>query len=335
MLKLGVMEVNMTKKLAVIACLLGMLLPACVKNPVPSANISELSKPPSTAPVEPETSNEGVTEPTNNTDSSPNNPAPNPNPPSPSNPAPPPKPPVPSPPPAVVVPPNLDTARYGWGYTVNSTHTTPVIPSKINNWLKQYNGYYVGNTSTKVVYLTFDEGYENGYTPAILDTLKKHNVHACFFVTQSYITKNPALIMRMVNEGHIVANHTVTHRSLNELSEQEIQAELNGVENSFKTVTGGTLPKYLRPPQGDFSEKSLWTTNKLGYKTVWWSIAYRDWDTANQPTTEQALSLIKNNIHNGAVILLHAVSKTNSDALEQMLQIIASGGYQFGQITQF
>lgn len=335
MLKLGVIKMKISKRLAVIACLVGLLLPACTKNPGPGTNTSEINKPPTSVAVEPQTGEQSVTEPANSSNNPAPNPGPTPKPPAPTNPAPTPaKPPAPSTPPPVATTPNLDTTRYGWGYTMNSTHTTPVIPSKINNWLKQYNGYYVGNTSTKVVYLTFDEGYENGYTAAILGTLKKHNVRACFFVTQSYISKNPALVQRMVNEGHMVANHTVTHRSLNELSEPEIQAELKGVEDTFKTVTGVTMPKYLRPPQGDFSEKSLWTTNQLGYKSIWWSIAYRDWDTANQPTTEQALALIRDNIHNGAVILLHAVSKTNSEALEQMIQIIQSGGYQFGQINQ-
>lgn len=234
-----------------------------------------------------------------------------------------------------LAPSDLKTSITYLEYSRNSEHTTPALKNELySTWLKKYLGYYVYNTNQKVIYLTFDEGYENGFTPSILDTLKKHNIKASFFCTKPFLTKNPSLVKRMVSEGHLVLNHSVTHPSFATLTEQQIHDELKGVEDAYKSITGKDMLKYVRPPKGEFSEKSLWVTNQLSYKSIFWSMAYLDWDTKKQPTNEQALSFIENSHHNGAILLLHAVSKTNADNLDSMLKILEDAGYRFGLISE-
>ena len=196
------------------------------------------------------------------------------------------------------------------------------------------NGYYVFNTNKKVIYLTFDNGYEAGYTNSILDTLKSKNVKVVFFVSGSYIDNNPNIIKRMVNEGHIVANHTVTHPTLPNLANNPaaFNAEILGVEKKYKDVTGLDMVKMLRPPSGYYSMRSLCLTQQLSYSSVFWSFGYKDWDTNNQPSPSDAFKKITTSTHPGAIFLLHAVSSTNTSILGNVIDAIRDQGYTFEQL---
>ena len=182
-------------------------------------------------------------------------------------------------------------------------------------------------------YLTFDAGYENGCTAKILDTLKAHQVPAAFFLVGNYIEKNADLVRRMVEEGHIVGNHTLHHPDMSKLTDQtQFSAELTGLEELFRETTGKDLPKYYRPPQGIYSEENLKMAQQLGYRTVFWSLAYADWNNDAQPTKEQAFSKLLPRIHNGAVVLLHSTSKTNAEILDDLLTEWEAMGYTFGTL---
>ncbi len=220
-----------------------------------------------------------------------------------------------------------DGTKIGWGLK-KVENSQPEVPERWKEMLKKYDGYYLGNTNEKVMYLTFDEGYENGYTAKILDVLKKTNTPAAFFVTGPYVKNEPELIKRMVKEGHIVGNHTVNHPSMPDLSEEEIANELTELNKSFAELTKENM-KFMRPPMGEFSEKSLAAIQKNGYKTVFWSIAYADWDTNNQKGVDYAVEQVTKQFHNGAVILLHAVSEDNANGLEQIINIAKEHGYTF------
>lgn len=222
---------------------------------------------------------------------------------------------------------SYDSNKIGWGLK-KVENSQPEVPEKWKEMLKKYDGYYLGNTNEKVMYLTFDEGYENGHTAKILDVLKKTSTPAAFFVTGPYIENEPELIKRMVEEGHIVGNHTVNHPSMPDLSEEEITNELSELNESFFKLTNQNM-KFMRPPMGEFSEKTLATIQKNGYKTVFWSIAYADWDTNNQKGADYAVEQVTKQFHNGAVILLHAVSEDNADALEQIINTAKNRGYTF------
>ena len=227
---------------------------------------------------------------------------------------------------------NYDGTKIGWGLK-KVENSQPEVPEKWKEMLKQYDGYYLGDTSEKVMYLTFDEGYENGYTAKILDVLKKTNTPAAFFVTGPYIANEPELIKRMVEEGHIVGNHTVNHPSMPDLSESEIENELYKLNDSFAKLTNQNM-KFMRPPKGEFSEKSLATTQKCGYKSVFWSVAYADWDVTNQKGTAYATEQVVKQFHNGAIILLHAVSEDNANALEQIINTAKEQGYTFKSLEE-
>ncbi|MCI8553439.1 MAG: polysaccharide deacetylase family protein [Clostridiales bacterium] len=164
-----------------------------------------------------------------------------------------------------------------WGLSFQENGKTP-RGNASSEFLKQYNACYVGDTNRKVIYLTFDAGYENGYTPSILDTLKKHQVKAAFFVVGNYIETSPDLIRRMVEEGHIVGNHTYHHPDMSKISDPDSFArEMQSLEALYKETTGQDMPKYYRPPQGKYSESNLKMANEMGYKTIFWSLAYVDW----------------------------------------------------------
>ncbi|MDF2590347.1 MAG: putative rane protein [Anaerocolumna sp.] len=200
--------------------------------------------------------------------------------------------------------------------------------------LKQYDTYYIGDTSKKVIYLTFDAGYENGYTATILDALKKHNVTATFFLVGNYITTSPDLVKRMLEEGHHVANHTYHHPNMAKISSMEsFRKELEDLEVAFKDVTGQDMVKYYRPPQGTYSVDNLKMAQELGYKTFFWSLAYVDWYNDKQPTKEQAFKKLLGRIHPGAIVLLHSTSKTNSEILDELLTKWEEMGYTFGDLN--
>ena len=221
----------------------------------------------------------------------------------------------------------LDNTLYGWGMRVLPDHKTPEITSKAMNLIKKYDGIFTGDTTKKYVYLTFDEGYENGYTPKILDILKANNVKAAFFVTGPYIKEHGDLVKRMIAEGHIVGNHTVNHPSLPKISDEKVKSEITGLAEMFKSLTGKNM-HYFRPPMGEYSERTLYITKSLGYKTVFWSLALADW----QPLPggpDESYNTVMNRIHPGAVILLHAVSKDDTMALDRILKDIKAQGYVF------
>ena len=221
-----------------------------------------------------------------------------------------------------------------WGLSFRQENEPPSGPATAAQ-LRQFDAVYLGDTAEKVIYLTFDAGYENGCTGKILDVLKKHQVPAAFFLVGNYIEKNADLVRRMVAEGHIVGNHTVHHPDMSRLTDKDtFAAELTGLETLFKETTGKELPKYYRPPQGIYSEENLKMAKELGYRTVFWSLAYADWNNDSQPTKEEAFSKLLPRIHNGAVVLLHSTSKTNAEILDELLIKWKEMGYSFGTLEE-
>ncbi len=221
-----------------------------------------------------------------------------------------------------------------WGLSFSGQGQTPSGPASVVQ-LEKLDSAYVGNSDEKVLYLTFDAGYENGYTDEILDVLKKHQVPAAFFLVGDYLERNADLVRRMVDEGHIVGNHTASHPDMSKITDKAaFSQELSEVEALFQEITGKELPKYYRPPQGIYSEENLVLAQELGYKTVFWSLAYADWDNNKQPTREYALNKLLPRTHNGAVILLHATSKTNAEVLDELLTTWKQQGYTFESIDK-
>lgn len=223
---------------------------------------------------------------------------------------------------------NLSTQEYNWYFNPREDHKQP-DPIKEAEFFKNYDTHYVGDKDEKIIYLTFDAGYENGYTNLILDTLKKHNAPANFFVVESYINSNPELVKRMVNEGHLVCNHSKSHISMASIDDTEkFKNEILSVEKAYKEVTGKDMPKYFRPPMGKFSERSLKYTQDLGYSTIFWSFAYVDWYDKNQPSHENAKEKIYSRTHPGAIVLLHSNSRTNAEILDEVLTHWKKEGYK-------
>ena len=221
-----------------------------------------------------------------------------------------------------------------WGLSFRTEGQPPVGNVGIQE-LAKYDAAYIGNTNEKVLYLTFDAGYENGCTEKILDVLKKHEITAAFFLVGNYIEKNADLVRRMVDEGHIVGNHTMHHYDMSNLSDKTAFAkELTDLEDLFREITGKELPKYYRPPQGTYSAENLKMAQELGYKTVFWSLAYVDWNNDSQPTREQAFQKLLPRTHNGAVVLLHSTSATNAEILDELLTKWEGAGYTFQTIDK-
>ena len=219
-----------------------------------------------------------------------------------------------------------------WGLSFRSEGQPPSGPASTAQ-LEKYDAVYLGNTNEKVLYLTFDAGYENGCTEKILDVLKKHDVPAAFFLVGNYLEKNGDLVRRMVEEGHIVGNHTMHHPDMSKLTDKDaFSKELTQLEALFREITGKELPKYYRPPQGIYSEENLKMAKELGYKTIFWSLAYADWNNDAQPTKEAAFSKLLPRVHNGAVVLLHSTSKTNAEILDELLTEWKEMGYTFKSI---
>ena len=203
------------------------------------------------------------------------------------------------------------------------------------DYLKKFDAYYAKKTPDKILYLTFDAGYENGNTAAILDALKKHNAPATFFVVGNYIETSPELVKRMVEEGHTVGNHTYHHPDMSKISSKEaFEKELKDLENLFEKTTGQPMKKYYRPPQGKYSESNLQLAKDMGYKTFFWSLAYVDWYQDKQPTKEEAFKKLLGRIHPGAVILLHSTSSTNAQILDELMTKWEEMGYQFESLDQ-
>jgi peptidoglycan-N-acetylmuramic acid deacetylase len=199
--------------------------------------------------------------------------------------------------------------------------------------LKKYDAYYIGGADEKVIYLTFDAGYEKGYTPALLDSLNKHNVPAAFFVTGFFIENNPELVRRMVDEGHIVGNHSMTHPNMTKFTDIEsFRKEIEPVDALYKGIIGQDMLKYYRPPEGEYSIRNLELAKELGYTTVFWSLTYKDWNINNQPSQYEGLKMLTAHIHPGAVVLLHNTSSTNAKILDEVLTRWKADGYVFASI---
>ena len=221
-----------------------------------------------------------------------------------------------------------------WGLSFRQEGAPP-IGNAGKDQLRQYQAAYIGNTNEKVLYLTFDAGYENGCTAKILDTLKEKQVPAAFFLVGNYIRQSPDLVRRMVAEGHTVGNHTMHHYDMSRLSDKAaFSKELTDLEALYKETVGQELPKYYRPPQGIYSEENLKMAQELGYKTLFWSLAYVDWNNDAQPTKETAFSKLLPRTHNGAVVLLHSTSKTNAEILGELIDKWKAMGYRFGTLEE-
>ena len=220
-------------------------------------------------------------------------------------------------------------ASYEWGLHFEKPSTAPV-PNLSDDKLNPYNAYYHANPDMKKIYITFDAGYENGHTTAILDALKKHNATAVFFLVGPYIEDNPDLVKRMVAEGHTVGNHTLHHPDMSAISDPaSFRSELQGLEDLYEKTVGKPLPKYYRPPQGTFSEENLKQAKALGYKTIFWSLAYVDWNNNSQPDPKESIEKLCARIHPGAVVLLHSTSQTNARILDELLTKWKDMGYSF------
>ncbi|MEG7529976.1 MAG: delta-lactam-biosynthetic de-N-acetylase [Hungatella sp.] len=218
-------------------------------------------------------------------------------------------------------------SNWGLGFPIEGQ---PPVANASADYLKNFNAYYAGNNKEKVIYLTFDAGFENGNTAVILDALKKHQAPATFFLVGNYLTSSPDLVKRMVAEGHTVGNHTYHHPDMSKISTKAAFAkELTDLETLYQQITGQTMRRYYRPPQGKYSESNLKMANDLGYKTFFWSLAYVDWYVDRQPTKEAAFKKLLKRIHPGAIVLLHSTSKTNGEILDELLSKWEEMGYCF------
>lgn len=221
------------------------------------------------------------------------------------------------------------SADGNWGLSFQQEGKPPVANATAD-YLRQYNAYYADITEEKVLYLTFDAGYENGNTEAILDALKKHQVPATFFLVGNYIETSPDLVRRMVAEGHTVGNHTYHHPDMSKISTADaFQKELTDMEAAYEQVIGQPMKHYYRPPQGKYSEANLKMAKDFGYYTFFWSLAYVDWYEDKQPTKEEAFKKLIGRIHPGAIVLLHSTSKTNGEILDELLTKWEDMGYTF------
>ena len=226
------------------------------------------------------------------------------------------------------------SAEGNWGLSFQQEGKPPV-GNATADYLKQFQAFYVNQTDEKVIYLTFDAGYENGNTAPILDALKKHHAPAAFFLVGTYLETSPELVKRMVEEGHTVGNHTYHHPDMSRISTREsFNQELTDLEALYQQTTGQPMKKYYRPPQGKYSEANLRMAKDLGYTTFFWSLAYVDWYEDKQPSHEEAFKKLLGRIHPGAVVLLHSTSKTNGEILDELLTRWEEMGYRFGDLEE-
>ena len=226
----------------------------------------------------------------------------------------------------------LSNESIGWGIKKNK-NAPPDVPADVKEMLGKYNGIYIGNTNEKKIFLTFDEGYENGHTADILDTLKKNNVKAAFFITGDYIDREPELVKRMAKEGHILGNHTENHPSLPQISVKELEHEINTLSEKTEKLCNVKM-KYVRPPKGEYSEKVLAKISNMGLKTVFWSFAYMDWDVTVNRGGNYAFDQIYPYLDEGEILLLHAVSADNADALDLFIKNAKADGFTFGVLDE-
>ena len=233
------------------------------------------------------------------------------------------------------LPADTETLATGsWGLSFQTPNQPPVGNATADE-LAVYDTKFIGNTQEKTIYLTFDCGYENGCTEQILDVLKAHNAPAAFFVVGNYITSAPDIVRRMAQEGHTVGNHTWSHPDMSSIADKDAFSEqLQKVRDAYRECTGQEMPMYYRPPQGIYSQENLKMAQELGYKTVFWSLAYVDWKTNQQPEESAALEKLNSRIHPGAVVLLHNTSTTNAAILDRLLTGWEQQGYTFESLDQ-
>ena len=223
---------------------------------------------------------------------------------------------------------------YSWYCKRVKDNAQPPLPSEFG-FIENYQCIWRDKADSNRVYLTFDAGYENGNIEKILNVLNNKNVKGAFFVLLNLIETNPELVQRMNADGHLVCNHTAHHKDMSKIYDHDVfKSELAILSDAYLSLTGVPIAKYYRPPEGRFSENNLKTVQDLGYKTVFWSFAYADWDNNAQPSTEYAKKKILENVHNGAVILLHPTSSTNAAILEDVIDEIRAMGYEFGTLDE-
>ena len=234
---------------------------------------------------------------------------------------------------------NVSAESCGWYVIRNRENKQPTIDSRYS-FIEKYNAFYVNknyneSSEEKVIYLTFDAGYSNENLEKILDILKEEKVSAAFFILSNLIIKSPEVVKKMTDNGHLVCNHTSKHIDISKAKDKnEIKAEISKLEALYTELTGKEMQKYFRPPEGRFDEKSLSYINELGYKTVFWSFAYEDWNNEKQPSLESAKKKIFANLHNGEIMLLHPTSKTNADILKDVIIELKTQGYRFGTLDE-
>ena len=228
----------------------------------------------------------------------------------------------------------VSNQKIGWGIKRNDNHEQPDVGSNNKKVLEENKGICLGNNEKKNIYLTFDEGYEAGYTPQLLSTLKENQVKATFFITAHFVNTQPDLVQQMIDEGHMIGNHTVNHKSMPELTEDKIKTEVMELHQVIYEKFNYEM-KYIRPPKGEFSENTLQVTNRLGYTTVMWSFAYEDWNEDKQPDETSAKKKIIDNLHNGEIMLLHGNSKTNTNILDAVIKEAKNMGYEFKSLDEF
>lgn len=226
----------------------------------------------------------------------------------------------------------LSNTKQGWGQGKQvDSDNRPTSCTKFQDRYGKYDAIFIKD-NTKQIHLTFDEGYENGYTPKILDALKQKNVTAVFFITYDYAKRNPDLVQRMLEEGHVIGNHSYSHPSMPTISLSKASSEITRLHDYIKENFNYTMTLF-RPPMGEFSERTLALTQSLGYKTVFWSFAYVDWDANRQMGADKAYAKVVSGLHNGAVYLLHAVSKDNADILGSFIDTAKKEGYTFANLA--
>ncbi len=238
---------------------------------------------------------------------------------------------------SAAAPCHSEEAAYNWYCKNNTDHKAPALPSEFS-FIEGCGGYFLDKEAReddKVIYLTFDAGYENGNVEKILDALKVHNASGAFFILSNLIKRNPELVKRMKDEGSLVCNHTSSHKDMTKLTDEAaFSAELDKLNSEYRELTGSELDRFYRPPEGRFCEANLKTADKLGYKTIFWSFAYADWDNNKQPDKEKAFEKIMSHTHNGMVILLHPTSAVNAEIMDRLLTAWEKDGYRFGSLYE-
>ena len=233
----------------------------------------------------------------------------------------------------LILPASAAGNSYSWYCQHVKNHAQPTAGKELL-FAETLDGYYLDHSGEKVIYLTFDAGYENGNVEKVLDALKENEVPGAFFILSNLLTRNPELVERMINEGHTVCNHTATHHDMSKVSGEELLGELRKLEELYEKTTGKELAKFYRPPEGRFSRENLEVLKNAGYKTIFWSFAYPDWDNNRQVDPERAKQVILDNAHPGEVMLLHPTSGTNASILGDVIKELKAMGYRFGSLDE-